>query len=345
MREQIKASQLLEVFLHLLFWAGISLLPLLNRPQMPGMHGLFMVWHFLFLNLLLAIQFYLNAFLLIPVFLNDRKQPWIYFGFTLFLFVVLGFLSMHFRPHFNFPDGPPMHFHHPPFMFDFNLMPLAAITAAAFAYRYLSDQFRQISDRQSIANEALVSELAFLRSQISPHFIFNVINSVVALSRVDPPAVEPTLMELSQLLRYMLYVTDEASITMGQKAEYLTSYIRLQQMRFGDSVKVNLHLNILRPEKSLEPMLLVPFVENAFKHGTGDVAESEIDIALTSDDKMLHFKVSNKYNPAELQKDDSHGIGLSNVKRRLALLYPGRHQLSIQQDGKYYSVNLQMQFK
>jgi len=311
MREHNKASLLFEILLHLAFWTCISALPLLNRPQLPYMHAAFPVWHFLLLNLLLAVQFYLNAFYLIPVWLNHRGMP----------------------------HG------HPPLLFNFSLLPLCAITAAAFAYRYLSDSFRQMSNRQSITNETLVSELAFLRSQISPHFIFNVINNVVALSRVDPPAVEPTLMELSQLLRYMLYVTDEVQVTMKQKAEYLGSYIRLQRMRFGDEVKVELLIEIKAPEKSLEPMLLVPFVENAFKHGTGDIDNPEIGIALISDDKMLYFRVSNKFNPAEIHKDDSHGIGLNNVKRRLALLYPGMHQLSIRQDENYYTVNLQIQFK
>lgn len=311
MREHNKASLLFEILLHLAFWTCISALPLLNRPQLPYMHAAFPVWHFLLLNLLLAVQFYLNAFYLIPVWLNHRGMPHA----------------------------------HPPLLFNFSLLPLCAITAAAFAYRYLSDSFRQMSNRQSITNETLVSELAFLRSQISPHFIFNVINNVVALSRVDPPAVEPTLMELSQLLRYMLYVTDEVQVTMKQKAEYLGSYIRLQRMRFGDEVKVELLIEIKAPEKSLEPMLLVPFVENAFKHGTGDIDNPEIGIALISDDKMLYFRVSNKFNPAEIHKDDSHGIGLNNVKRRLALLYPGMHQLSIRQDENYYTVNLQIQFK
>jgi len=344
MREHIKASLLLEILLHLLFWAFITALPLLSRPAIAGLHGSFPVWHFMFLNLLLAIQFYLNAFYLIPVWLNQKKQPWIYFALTLLSFAALDFLGMYFRPHMVFP-GRDMPFHHPPFMGGFNLFPLAAITAAAFSYRYLSDRFRQISDRQIITNETLVSELAFLRSQISPHFIFNVINSVVALSRVDPPKVEPTLMELSQLLRYMLYVTDEAQVTMGQKAEYLSSYIGLQQLRFGNDIKVDLYIDIKAPEKSLEPMLLVPFVENAFKHGTGDVINPEINISLLSDYKELRFKVANKYNTAETQKDNSHGIGLNNVKRRLALLYPGMHHLSITQNGDYYTVNLQIQFK
>lgn len=344
MREHIKASLLFEILLHLLFWAFITMLPLLSGPPAANWHHEVPFWHFLLLNSLLAAQFYLNAFVLIPVWLNQKKQPSIYFTLTILSAGILGLLSMQLHPHFAFHNRP-LPPHHPPFFVSFSLLPLAAITAAALAYRYLSDQFRQISNRQSITNEALVSELAFLRSQISPHFIFNVINSVVALSRIDPPAVEPTLIELSQLLRYMLYVTDETQITMGQKANYLNSYVRLQQLRFGADVKVNLYLNIQAPEKTIEPMLLVPFVENAFKHGTTDVENPEINVSLVSDNKSLRFTVNNTYNPDIVPQDDDHGIGLNNVKRRLALLYPGMHNLSIQHDQHNYSVNLQIQFK
>jgi hypothetical protein len=344
MRERIKASLFFEILLHLLFWAFITALPLLSGPPPFLPHNSFPMWNFMFLNLLLAMQFYLNAFYLIPVWLNKKKQPWAYFLFALLSFLLLSLISIYTRPHIAFAvrDIPPIH---PPFSVNFGLLPLAAITAAAFAYRYLADQFRQINNKHNIANAALVSELAFLRSQISPHFIFNVLNNVVALSRVDPPSVEPTLMELSQLLRYMLYVTDEAQITMGQKAEYLRSYIRLQGMRFGNEVNVDLNIDIKVPEKTIEPMLLVPFVENAFKHGTGNVTDPEIIIFLLSDKDMLHFRVRNKYNPNDCGKDDSHGIGLNNVKRRLALLYPGLHRLSIELDEHNYSVNLQIQFK
>ncbi|MDB5008175.1 MAG: ypdA 3 [Mucilaginibacter sp.] len=240
------------------------------------------------------------------------------------------------------PFGPP---HRPPFFLKFNLPSLTAITAAGFVYRYLADQSREINTRREITNAALVSELAFLRSQISPHFIFNVINGVVALSRLNPPAVEPTLIQLSQLLRYMLYITDEEKVTMKQKADYLSNYIELQKLRFGEQVKVNFTIDITAPEKTIEPMLLIPFVENAFKYGIGDVIDPVIDIALKERDKKLIFIVKNPYNPDEITKTGDHGIGLANVKRRLELLYPGKHSLLISQSDNNYTVNLQLQLK
>jgi hypothetical protein len=347
MFKHIKPPVLIEITLHLLFWVFITFIPILSRPANSMFRGFFSLWHLVLMNLLLAIQFYLNAFVLIPVILNKNKQILLYFVLLLFSFIVLDLIIIYTRPAMVFPlalqkFGPPPPL---PFFAGFNLLPLTAITAGSFAYRYLADQFRLVSHRRDLANASLVSELAFLRSQISPHFIFNVINSAVALSRLNPAAVEPTLIKLSRLLRYMLYVTDEGRVTMSDKAEYLSSYIELQRLRFGGQVRIDASFNITAPEKTIEPMLLVPFVENAFKYGTGNINEPLIIILLRSDNKTLNFTVRNIFDPDEQHNDNAHGIGLNNVKRRLALLYPGKHSLVINNSGSEYSVNLQIELK
>jgi LytS/YehU family sensor histidine kinase len=279
--------------------------------------------------------------------LNKNKNIALYFTFLLLSFVTIDIIMVYSRPHLFFAHlqatriSRPM----PPFAAGFNLLPLTAITAASFAYHYLTDQFRVINNKRDTTNAALVSELAFLRSQISPHFIFNVINSVVALSRLNAAAVEPTLIRLSQLMRYMLYITDEEKVTLMQKEDYLRSYIGLQELRFQNTVKVNFDFVVADPEKTIEPMLLIPFVENAFKHGIGDVAHPAIDISLRSDNKKLHFGVQNTFNPKNKSEAGNHGIGLNNVKRRLELLYPGNHSLLITKTENMYKVNLQIQLK
>ena len=347
MFKRFKPAVVIEILLHLLFWAFITFIPVLSRPSEGIFRELFSPWHLVLVNLLLAIQFYLNAFYLIPVVLNKKGQVWLYFSLLLLSFITLDFIMMHARPAFVMPHGaPPFRpFHKPPFFVNFNLLPLTAITAAGFAYRYLADQFAVISNKRDITNASLVSELAFLRSQISPHFIFNVINSTVALSRLNPSAVEPTLIQLSKLLRYMLYISDEQSVTMAQKVDYLRSYIELQMLRFGSAVKVDFKFDVTEPEKAIEPMLLIPFVENAFKYGTGNVREPAVSVYLKTDGSLLNFSVTNTYDPAEPYKDEDHGIGLNNVKRRLELLYPGKHSLIISQPGNVYNVNLQIQLK
>ncbi len=348
MFKRLKSSVVIEVSIHLLFWAVITITPILSRPYSAVPRQFFFSpWNLVWINILLATQFYLNAFFLIPVVLNKNKNIALYFIFLLLSFIGIDIIMVYTRPH---PLFLPLQMaqlrpHTPPFAVGFNLLPLIAITAAGFAYRYLADQFRVINNKRDITNAALVSELAFLRSQISPHFIFNVINSVVALSRLNPVAVEPTLIRLSQLMRYMLYITDQEKVTLMQKEDYLRSYIGLQELRFQNMVKVNFNFAVSAPEKTIEPMLLIPFVENAFKHGTGDIADPAIDISLRSDNKTLAFSVQNTFNPNNKSEAENHGIGLNNVKRRLELLYPGRHCLLLDQTEHLYKVNLQIQLK
>lgn len=342
MLKSFKPAVIFEVLIHILFWAFITILPFMSRSYTDMPHRFFLPWHFVLVNVLLAIQFYVNAFFLIPVVL--KRNVGVYFFLLISLFTILDLIIIHTRP-----PNPPffMRYGHggPPPPFGFNLMPLAAITAASFAYRYLAEQFKIINNKSDIANAALVSELGFLRSQISPHFIFNVINSLAALSRLNPVLVEPTLIQFSKLMRYMLYINDKDHVTLQQKEDYLRSYIDLQQLRFRDVVKVNFHFKIDSPQKTIEPMLLIPFVENAFKHGIGDVANPFIDITLLTNDNILVFMIENAYNPNDLNKDESHGIGLNNVKRRLQLLYPQTHRLLIEDSNNIYKVNLQIHLK
>ena len=338
--KHFKPAVLLEILLHLLFWAFITFLPFFSGPP----HRFIPFSHILLINLLLAIQFYLNAFVLIPFVLNNGKQSSLYFLLLVLSFTVASFIIVYTRPEPHFFQRTHAQFPGPPPAGRWFFLPLIAITAASFAYRYLTDHFKQVRMRNDIRNAALTSELAFLRSQISPHFMFNVINSAVALSRLKPAAVEPTLIQLSQLLRYMLYVSDEERISMGKKAEYLNSYIQLQKLRFGANVDIDYLTHISCPEKTLEPMLLIPFVENAFKHGTGNVERPIIQVSLVADEKTLDFRVSNNYKPGYENMDEFKGIGLANIKRRLELLYPGKHRLSIMPDFDTYHIHLQLQF-
>jgi two-component system LytT family sensor kinase len=299
--------------------------------------------HIIMFNMILAAEFYLNAFLLIPRVL--KKNFGLYFLALAASFVAFNLLLHYLRPLFPMPEmrmkGQTMQPGGPTFA----IFPLLSITAGSFAYHYLADQFKAVNKKKDLANASLLSELAFLRSQISPHFIFNVINSAVALSRFKPAAVEPTLIQLSKLLRYMLYVTDAEMVTIQQKEDYLRSYIELQQLRFGDQVNIYFKSDIKALEKTIEPMLLIPFVENAFKHGTGEIEAPSIVVDLFADEKHLRFSVQNFYNPTNTRKEEHSGIGLSNVKRRLALLYPDKHNLYINHDDNTFTVMLQIELK
>ena len=215
--------------------------------------------------------------------------------------------------------------------------------ALSTAYQLISERIKADKLEQEKLNENLKTELSLLRSQVSPHFMFNVLNNMVALARKQSELLEPSLIKLSSLMRYMLYEADEDKVSLEREIEYLQSYIDLQQQRFGKKVVVNVALDLLHPDYQIEPMLLIPFVENAFKHGTGQIEGATIDIRLKAENNILQFTVRNKYNPnTDEIKDHSSGIGLTNVKRRLNLLYGKQHSLLISEKDNWFTVSLQI---
>jgi two-component system, LytTR family, sensor kinase len=210
------------------------------------------------------------------------------------------------------------------------------IFGLSWGYRLFLDRNLEEQRRKELDLENLKSELNFLRSQISPHFIFNVLNSMVALARKQPQSLEPVLIKLSELMRYMVYETSH-SVPLSTEIDYLKGYIELQGIRFGDKLPVKFEVNCGQGFCEIEPMLLIPLVENAFKFGLG-VPQPTIEIDITvSSTRQLIFQVKNRCHPAMPVTDKSEsGIGLKNLQRRLNLLYPGNHTLSISSlDGWY----------
>ena len=225
------------------------------------------------------------------------------------------------------------------------LFPSVIVFIASVFYSIAVDKIRV--EKLQKANEAmkLVMELKLLRSQISPHFLFNILTNLVSLARKKSDHLETSLLMLSGLMRYMLYDSDK-KISLQQEVEYLESYIALQTLRFGRDVKIVSNISLSHEDANyhIEPMLLIPFVENAFKHGTGYVDQPSIDIALTVKKGVLGFQVRNKFDRgSDTSKDKSSGIGLSNVRSRLTLLYAGRYDLVIDNDKNLFSIYLTLQ--
>jgi len=221
----------------------------------------------------------------------------------------------------------------------FSLIPFVA---ASIIFRLISDRIRFEKMEKEARTQRLDAELKFLRSQVSPHFLFNMLTNMVSLARKKSDLLEPSLIKLSDLLRYMLYDSGEEKISLGKEVEQLENYIVLQQLRFGEDVKLGMDIKNECPDCMIEPMLLIPFIENAYKHGIGMTKEAYIDIAILVEGNHLIFTISNNYNPTSLSKDKNSGIGLMNVKNRLKLLYPGKYVLSIKDEAGIFSVHLKL---
>lgn len=332
------------VLAHTAAWILLFSLPYLLRPSynndQPQPHssrGNDSFYFSTIMNLSWVALFYFNAFFLIPRFVY-KKRYWIY-GLVLFLIfcwliVQTKILFGLFIPAANYNIR--MHLLFTFFIFLF-------ILASSTAYQMIRDRMKTERIAKDKENEHLKTELAFLRSQVSPHFMFNVLNNMVALARKKSDLLEPSLIKLSSLLRYMLYETDTEKVLLEKEIEYLQSYIDLQIQRFGSKVKVNASLHDFDSSYFIEPMLLIPFVENSFKHGTGLIQKAEITIELKAQNNLLQFMVANQFdNSVQEVKDKTSGIGLQNVKRRLNLLYENRHTLLISDKDKKYIVSLQL---
>ena len=287
---------------------------------------------YLFTTLYHIGLFYLNAFYLYPKLLN-RRTWWLYIICLLAIIIISGMAKvfvLQLDPDFQFTAVNKR----------LIFFPLVPFLFASIIYALVYDRIRFERMEKEARAQRLDAELKLLRSQVSPHFLFNMLTNMVSMARLQSNLLEPSLIRLSELLRYMLYESNEEKIAITSEIEHIENYVSLQQLRFGEDVKVSLQIQNDYPEGLIEPMLLVPFIENAFKHGIGMVKDPFIQITLTVKEQLLNFTVVNNYNPGNQSKDKHSGIGLSNVKNRLELLYANNYQLKITNQEGIYSVHL-----
>ena len=320
--------------LHTLAWSIVLLAPYLisdasNQYKIGPLPGLY----FTLSGVIHMIIFYGNALLLFPKFLN-RTYWWLYIITAILLIAISAKVKFYILATW-FPDVLPDARVHVVFP------SILAFIVSVF-YSIAVERIRAEKLRQEKEALLLGMELKFLRSQISPHFLFNILTNLVSLARKKSDHLERSLLMLSSLMRYMLHDTGK-KITLQQEVEYLESYIALQKLRFGRDVRIEFTMELPPGEKNycIEPMLLIPFVENAFKHGTGFTDQPFIGVHLTVGNGVLVFQVKNNYDRHNVtSKDESSGIGLNNVRSRLSLLYPGRHELVINTTDTLFSIDL-----
>lgn len=294
--------------------------------------------HSVLFNAVLIGFFYLNMYALVPHVL--ARKHWLYYAGAIvacfILVLALNRLIDYALIKDDFRPGRPIYFVVINFLLVFGL---------STALRLSGDRIQFEREREQRENETLKSELSLLRSQISPHFMFNVLNSLASLARKKSDLLEPVIIQLSQLMRYMLYDTGEKRMPINKEIEYLSNYIDLQKLRFGNDISIVFNKQVMRGEVAIEPMLLIPFVENAFKHGTGLVMDPSIHIDLKSDDTTLVFNVRNKFSSTPQAKDPGSGIGIQNVRRRLDLLYKDKYELSLVEDDGWFKATLKLILK
>lgn len=219
------------------------------------------------------------------------------------------------------------------------------IVFLALGLKLLKNWYLQEQQKKELERQSLHSELAMLRQQLSPHFLFNTLNNIDTLIYKNQPMASESIMKLSDIMRYMLYETGSDHVPLHVEIKYIQSYIDLFRLTIKDPEFIRFSLEGAHFSRLVAPMLFIPFIENAFKHGSKKTETSPgIDIRLSVEDSELYFYVSNVRKEEAGSRDHTSGIGLKNVRRRLDLLYGDQYELRISESADRYEVSLEIQF-
>lgn len=356
-------KKIVTVIAHVAAWACFFFLPYL--VFFPRLREFSMSNHMLATiicnNVFLILFYYLNTLILIPRLLVHEKWLWfavsIAICLTFFLIVPRKIASIIAEPEFitqnnEFIRNPA--FQGKPRM---NHIPRRGMRGAADQYntvifllvftvgtcisvtqRWLKTE----QTRKETENEKLNTELSFLKSQVNPHFFFNTLNNIYSLAVVRSDKTAPAVMKLSSIMRYILTETERDLVPLHNEVEFIHNFIELQQVRLTDKVQLHFAAEGDIDTMLVAPLLFIPFVENAFKYGISTKESSSINISIkTAGDKIL-FSCVNFIVASESKLLENTGIGITNVKRRLELMYPGKHQLNTAVKDNYYTVHLEI---
>ncbi|GAB2699969.1 sensor histidine kinase [Mucilaginibacter koreensis] len=208
--------------------------------------------------------------------------------------------------------------------------------------KFTTDWFRSERIQRDLENQRLTAELSFLKSQINPHFLFNSLNSIYSLAYQRSETTPEAILKLAEIMRYMLYECNDAKVDLAKELQYMQSYIDMQKIRYDGNVFVNFSVHGKVTHQKIAPLLLIAFIENAFKHGLANDPKQPILMQVyVKEEHQLYFYLHNKKH--HHNRDAGGGIGMHNVKRRLELLYPGQHTMTVNNEPDSYSCELTLE--
>jgi two-component system LytT family sensor kinase len=285
--------------------------------------------------------FYLNFLVFIPRFL-DKKKYKLYAVAIVSTIIAAGLVKYGFGLMFKSIILMRMKGHVTPFLqYFFNTVFITTIFLfLSTVLKFTIDWFLNERIQRDLENQRLTAELSFLKSQINPHFLFNSLNSIYSLAYQKSDTTPEAILKLSEIMRYMLYECNDSLVELSQELQYLQNYIDLQKIRFSNKAFIDFEVNGVVDGQHIVPLLLISFIENAFKHGVANDPASPIKLKIDLKDGHLYFFIQNKKHTHN--RDSSGGIGLNNVRRRLDLLYPNKYNLEIRDEADTYTVQLSL---
>ena len=328
------------ILIHLLLWSVYVALEYLTNRIHYSPWEQHLLWRSIFIFLpLIILPTYFIAYFLVPQFLRRKQYIPFVFGLVFTAIVVLlGRINL--LALMEYLEGSGFRYF-PVSKILKNLIRDYSVIALAVCIKIIDDWRKKDALNKQLYRAKAEAEIKFLKAQLHPHFLFNTLNNIYGLSLRQSPHVPESILKLSQILDYLIYYSDKDQIPLNKEIELIKNYIELEKLRFGNKLKLEVKLPKLKDEIQTSPLILLPFVENAFKH-SGKNGQGVIRIAIqleVLEDKFVFTLENSKANSIAQEKREN-GIGIRNLKERLAMLYPGRYDLKIEDGEQSYKVRL-----
>jgi sensor histidine kinase YesM len=330
----------LLLLLHLCVWLlifGLSWAAFINMMPLPD--SLFRA----VLNTgLLACLFYCTG--IVYGFYYERREYW-QFGVSLtVVFMVVTIIRHYVNRQFSYLEDESPYYTPSPVSFLIGAI-ITNITTLLISllYQLVRSRIRLKQRETALLVEQREARIQFLRAQMNPHFLFNTLNNIYSLAVMRSEKTAPLVLRLSDLLRYVIYDAQQDKVALAKEVAMLEEYLELYELQYETPKDIVFNYQLPRNEFLIEPLLLIPLVENCFKHS--DLAENEegfVHLELLVREDKITFKADNSFNPLQRQKDEQGGVGLENIRRRLALQYPDQHQLMMEQGENRFHIQLEI---
>ena len=330
-----------RVVYHSLFWAVILVLLVLYEGFGQGF--LFTASNELINIFFYGLIVYFNLFYLIPNYLT-QKRFLTYCGLLIISAVIITPLKVIIF-YFKFSNHPELQAellinHNWQFLITF------FIAGSSTILKIITDWVRHLRERQELQTQTMQSELRFLKSQINPHFLFNTLNNLYALTLKKSDKAPEIVIKLSEMMRYMLYECNEKRVLLSKEVNYIKNYLDLERLRQGKNVEIKFDIEGHVSDQKIAPLMFITFLENSFKHGLNNqISKGFVNIRIEIEENIIHFFIENS-KPDSLPVQEhrrSGGIGLVNIHRRLNLLYPNQYDLQIDDNPNTYAVRLKIE--
>jgi two-component system, LytTR family, sensor kinase len=345
----------LKIMLHLAFWAVVIILPwfmISGNLEQPG----FFEGRYYLRLLNGGLLFYLTYFFLVPrLFLNNRKQ---YFYISVLLAIGILFGATELMSNWLFPDdlliqrmdlirekiaaeGFKFNGPSPSMRYVNSIFASILVAALAMGLRVTEAYSEKEKQNRELEKEKLTADLGLLKNQVSPHFFFNTLNNIYALIESGSADAGTAVLKLSKMMRYVLHDSEQNKVSLDQEMAFMNHYIDLMRLRLSEKVKISVDFRPHSGEIGIPSMIFISFIENAFKHGVSYREPSFIEISLkTSATELIFSCINSRFTEQDHNAAESSGIGLENVKKRLDLIFPGKHKLDISETPATFSVLL-----